>query len=158
MITFQKEPFATAFPDAQRLFADHFDEVAENKKLLGAPNPDVDGYATMDRMGAYHVLTARDGEELVGYFAFITRRNFHYKHIISASEDLYFLAPEARGMKTGYRFLQAATDAMRAAGGDLASMRVKIAHDHGPLLERLGYRPIEVIYTKVLREGGADGH
>lgn len=148
-IAFAFEPFERAFPEAQALFAEHFDEIAEHKDVFGAPDPDLDFYRALERGGALRVITARDRGRLVGYFVFALARRKHYRTVMGAVEDLYFLAPEYRKGLTGFRFLRYCAQAMAETSAQVISMRTKINHNHGAMLERLGFRPIEIIYEKV---------
>ena len=152
-VTFQFEPFEAFFAAAQALFDRHFDEIAEHKELFGKVSPDLDLYRAFDKRGVLRILTARHAGELVGYFVFVVKPNAHYRHVLAAIEDLYFLAPEYRKGITGYRFLRRAVEAMEESGAHIGSLRTKLKHDHGQLLERLGFRPVEVIYQKVFRHG-----
>lgn len=149
MITFRKEPFWQALEDAAPLLPRHFDEIAENKEILGRPDPDLDRYRILDATGKLHTLVARDGARLVGYFVCITDNALHYRTIRAGSEDLYYLAPEYRG-RPGFQLILEAERMMRELGVQVATMKTKEANNKGPVLERLGWRPFERVYCKVL--------
>jgi GNAT superfamily N-acetyltransferase len=151
-ITFQEEPFAVAYADAHAngLLHAHYGEIAENKAAIGPVDPDLDVYGRLDAAGRLHVLTAREGSRLVGYFVGVTGPNMHYRTVIGGHEDMYWLAPEYRRGMAGARLIIEAERMLRRKGARLATMRVKLAHDHGPLLERLGFRAFERVHLKVL--------
>lgn len=153
VLTFQCEPPLPLLEEARALFAQHYDEIAVHKALFGAPNPDVEQYRSLAKMGILYAVTARDDGRLAGYFVFIVKRNAHYRHVTGAIEDLYFLAKEYRTGLNGYRFLSHAVKAMEATGADYCAMRTKLDHSHGLLLDRLGFRAIETVYQKVTDHG-----
>jgi GNAT superfamily N-acetyltransferase len=149
-VTFQKEPFWQALHDAEALLPRHFDEIAEFKVILGEPDPDIEEYARLSERKALHVLTARDDGRLVGYYVATVTHNRHYRKVTNGVDDLYFLAPEYRRGRVGVQLFLEAERMMREAGAMIGIAKVKVAHDHGPILERLGWRPFERVYAKAL--------
>jgi GNAT superfamily N-acetyltransferase len=151
-ITFQEEPFAVAYADALAAgcLERHYAEIAENKDTIGPVDPDLDVYDRLDAAGRLHVLTARDGSRLVGYFVGVTGPSMHYRTVVGGHEDMYWLAPEYRRGAAGVRLVIEAEKMLRRKGARVATMRVKLARDHGPVLERLGFRPFERVHIKVL--------
>jgi GNAT superfamily N-acetyltransferase len=149
-VTFQKEPFWQALHDAEALLPRHFEEIAEDKAINGAPDPDIAHYAALSERGALHTLTARDDGRLVGYYVAIVTNNKHYRTVINGLGDLHYLLPEYRKGRVGIQLLIEAERMMREAGAMVGITKVKLAHDHGPILERLGWRPFERVYAKVL--------
>src|SRR3972149_1204999 len=147
-ITFQKEKLADCFDESRELQQQHFQEIAQNKDVLGGVNPDREMYMKLDALGLIHVLTARDDGKLVGYFVAFVRKHMHYQHIMCGSDDLFYLAPSHRRGMTGLRFIDAAIGMMRAAGAQHISIRDKfLSRDIGPLLERRGFKAIEIVYS-----------
>ena len=75
----------------------------------------------------------------------------HYAYK-EADSDIFFLAPEYRKGLAGARLLKFAEASLRAIGVERVFTRTKLSpqHDLGPLLERLGFRPIERVYSKIL--------
>src|SRR3990167_4165352 len=100
-ITFQKEKLADCFDESRELQQQHFQEIAQNKDVLGGVNPDREMYMKLDALGLIHVLTARDDGKLVGYFVAFVRKHMHYQHIMCGSDDLFYLAPSHRRGLTG---------------------------------------------------------
>jgi GNAT superfamily N-acetyltransferase len=149
-ITFQQEPFATAYRDAEPELHRHYDEIAEDKEIIGPIDPDLETYEALDKKDRLRVLTARDNGKLVGYYVAIIGQNMHYKKIRCAIEDMYYLAPEYRKGSLGIRLFVEAEKMVRASQAVITLAKTKVAHDHGIIFKRLGYRPFESVYMKVL--------
>jgi hypothetical protein len=94
----------------------------------------------------------------VGYFLWIIAPHPHYRHVLTAEEDLHFLAPEYRsggihgeGRGHGYRFLEAARDAAIEAGARLLTMREKVGHQHSSLMDGLGFSRTDIVYSHIVK-------
>jgi hypothetical protein len=153
-ITFQEEPFAQAYGDAAPSLEKHYEEIAEDKETIGKVDPDLAVYEALEANGRLRVLTARDGGKLVGYYVAILAPSLHYKSILCATEDMYYLDPDYRKGTAGIRLFVEAEKMIRAAKVVLTIAKTKVAHDHGILFQRLGYRPFERVYMKVLEGVG----
>lgn len=112
-------------------------------------DPDWDRYHQMQDAGLLSVFTARDNAgELIGYAAFITSYNLHYRTSLQAVQDVVFLHPEHRNGTAGYLLLRYADRELDAAGVDVIYHHVKVFNDFSPVLERMGYAPVEKILAK----------
>lgn len=145
-VTFAVEAFEGAYSEAGPLMELHWREIARNKALL-VLNPDEGLYRKMQPN--LLLVTARCAGRLVGYFLWVLMTHLHYKHVLVAEEDLHFLLPEYRRGLTGYKFIKAACVAAHARGAKLLVMREKIGHEHPALMERLGFKATDTVYTKV---------
>jgi hypothetical protein len=68
-----------------------------------------------------------------------------------AMGDMYFLLPEFRKGLTGMNLIRFMEKSLRARGDvEKAYIGHKVKHDRGPLFERLGWTPCDVLYSKVL--------
>ena len=150
-VTFGVEPFGPAYREATELLKLHWHEIARDKELLWL-NPDEEKYARLDQAGMLCLVTGRAGERLVGYFLWILTPHPHYKHVLVAQEDLHFLLPEYRQGLTGYRLLMRARTEAKARGAQVLAYREKIGHVHPALMERLGAKPTDIVYTEVVTE------
>lgn len=148
-VSFQKERFEPVWRDAQALFRDHWNEIAEMKDV-NRLDPDVDEYKKLERVGYLHVMTARDDGRLVGYYACFVKRNLHYRSVVVGSDDLYFVHPAYRGTGVGVRLFLAAEQMQRDANAVLAVLKDKVAHSHEALFAKLGYEKMENVYWKKL--------
>jgi hypothetical protein len=150
MITFQTEPFEQAYRDAQPALIRHYDEIAENKSVTGPIDPDLSTYKALESTGRLKVLTARKDNEIVGYFTFFIGRNLHYD-VTCGTEDIYWLAPEYRGVpKLAVRLFLEAEKIMKAHGVKIATVKTKVANDHEAFFAHLGFRPFERVYVKTM--------
>src|SRR5258708_36141011 len=100
-VTFQREPFWPWLAEAQLLFPRHYDEIGENKDITHGPDLDLVKYKLLDDAGKLHVLTARDGGKLVGYYVLLVDHNLHYRSVVTVMDDVHYLAPEYRKWRTG---------------------------------------------------------
>jgi GNAT superfamily N-acetyltransferase len=150
-LMFQVEPFSAVIDEAVPLLQRHYEEIALNKATTPLA-PDWSAYATLEAAGFLHIVTARDEGKLVGYSAYIVgQRNLHYDFQM-AETDIFYLAPEYRKGMAGVALLKFSETSLRAIGVQRIVTKTKLSpeHDLGPLLERLGFSPIERVYTKVL--------
>lgn len=155
---FAREPFSDALLDEMvPLLTRHWAEVGHYPDI----RLDVDAsvYHTAEGNGALRLFTVRaraypaDGvcidDALIGYAAFFVRRNPHYASSLQAVQDVIYIAPTCRG-GAGARFIRWCDDQLRAEGVQAVYHHVKVAHNWGALLERMGYEAVDVIYAKRL--------
>lgn len=139
------------------LLVRHWREVALNHDDVPL-DIDEHRYRQMDEAGVLHIVTARQAGELVGYHVSMLSPHLHYASTLHAITDVYWVAPERRAGRLGLRLFQAVErelQAVRRARG-LRVMKVftgvKVHIDNSPLFEHLGYRRVEYLYSKLLRE------
>ena len=148
-VVFAVEKLMDVYDEAKPLLLLHWQEIARNKGLLTL-NPDLHAYAACaDKL---LLITARCGGRLIGYFLWVLASHPHYKHVLTAEEDLHFLLPEYRRGMTGYNLLRAARDAAVAIGARLLTMREKVGHEHPALLRRLGFAQADIVYTHAVKD------
>ena len=144
-ILFAVERFKDAIDEARPLLRRHWEEIAKNKGLLKL-DPDMEMY---DRIGENLLLvTARCDGHLVGYFLWFLIMHPHYRNVSVAEEDLHFLLPEYRRGLTGYKLMKSACQAAIDRGAKLLVAREKIGHEHTAIMERLGFVPTDIVYTR----------
>lgn len=146
---FAVEPYGQTIAEMRELYREHWEEIAIDKDAI-ALEPDYESYADMDARGILHLVTARASGALVGYHLSMIRGHLHYKSSITCFTDIFYLKPAYRVGMTGYRMLKFFRDSVKSRGVQKIYMGTKLAHDIGPLLERLGFKPIERLYTMVL--------
>lgn len=149
--TYQLEPIATLWEQVQPLLEAHWHEIAHYDDILLAPDRAL--YERIDAMGGLRVYTARLDGALVGYVAYFVKSNIHYSASYQATQDVLFVAPEHRRSRIGMDLLRHADKELAAEGVQVVYQHVKVAHNFGPLLERLGYEHVEHIYAKRLDRG-----
>ena len=150
-LTFQVDDYLAIESELMAIYPEHYADLAVNKHRKKL-DPDYERYHTMHAAGILHVPTARNlAGELIGYFIFIVPPcNLHYRGIKTAYNDILYLKKEYRKGFNGIRFFKFMEASMAAIGVDEVYCATKLHADYGPILERLGFAPIERIYTKLL--------
>lgn len=146
MITFHVEDYQKVIPELCEIYPLHWKEIALDQDSIPL-DPDYELYSKLAGMGVIHLVTARDGERLVGYHLSFLRPGLHYKSTPMCFTDIFYLLPEYRSGMTGYNFLKFFRDSVLALGVKRIYMMTKLTIDLGPLVERLGFKEIERIYS-----------
>ena len=94
-----------------------------------------------------HATTVRDNGVLIGYCVFIITRHVHYKKERFANSDVFFLHKDYRKGLTGYKLLKKSIDFIKQCGIRNFLITVKLSKDYPKVLRRLGFKPIEKIYS-----------
>ncbi len=129
------------------LLEKHYHEIAHYKDI--ELEPDVEQYLRLEEMGALRCFIARDEMDVIaGYAVFFIRHNLHYKSSLQALQDLIFIDPERRGF--GANFIIWCDEQLKAEGVQVVYHHVKAEHNFGGMLERLGYKLVDLIYTRKL--------
>lgn len=148
-ITLQRETLTVALiAEAAPLLEAHWEEIAHFKDV--PLNPDYDLYLKMEVLGVVRVFTMRDAGRLTGYIVYLVRPALHYQQSVQATQDILYLNPALRGHMLGARMLQWCDEQLAAEGVDFVHQHVKVAHDFGVLLKRLGYEHVEQLWTRRL--------
>lgn len=124
----------------------HYKEIAHYQDI--PLEPALDKYLSIEDEGLLRVYTARKDGKLVGYSIYFIRHNLHYSSSKQALQDILFIHPEHRG--TGGKLIAWCDEQLRAEGVQAVYHHVKAAHNFGPLLERMGYKLIDLIYARRL--------
>jgi len=151
MATFQQESLEQAWPDAQRLFALHYEELTFGKERVKLA-PDTGRYKALERDGGLMVFTARDDDgAMAGYAVFFLTSHIHYRLNLFAVNDVFYIDPERRSDPwLGFRFIKFLDRHLSAISEiDAIKWHTKVHREFGPILHRLGYVPEETIWAKV---------
>lgn len=143
---YQRETGTKILEEVKPLLALHWKEIAHYQDIL--LEPDWNSYAKCEEQGFLRVYTARKDGNLIGYGVYFVRYNLHYKSSLQASQDILFVHPDHRGI--GARFIHWCDTQLQAEGVQAVYHHVKQAHNFGPLLERMGYQLVDLIYAKRL--------
>lgn len=147
MITFQVEKLRDVKEEAMPLLREHWEEIALNKDTVPL-DPLWDQYQAVEDMGLYHVVTARAFGNLIGYSTYTLCQNFHYASLRQAETDIFWLQPKYRRGMTGIRLLKFAEQSLKELGCNKIITKTKLHLDLGPVLEFMGFTPIERVYAK----------
>jgi GNAT superfamily N-acetyltransferase len=143
--TFQRETVAKVIDEIKPLLEKHWEEIAHFKDI--ALDPEYETYHKAEAADRIRVFTVRATEgDLIGYGVFFLG-SLHYRATKTASQDILFVLPEHRGI-TGYRFLEYCDNQLKAEGVKIVYHHVKVAHDFGRLLRRIGYEAVDTIYAR----------
>jgi GNAT superfamily N-acetyltransferase len=152
-ITYQVEPWETAYPEMAVYWHEHWKEVATHQEAIPL-NPDVAWFETLARQGQLHVVTVRQDGALIGYHMAVLRGHPHYKHSLTAFTDAYYVHPEHRKGLVGYKLFQHVERTLKARGVERIYTGTKRSLDMSHLFERLGWQHTEQLFVKYL--GPAD--
>lgn len=148
-VTFQREPIRALWAELWPLLVAHWEEIATWPDI--PLDPDREAYAEADDAGLLRLYTARDAAGLlVGYAAYVVRTHLHYRHSKQAVQDVVYLRPECRRGRIGRQLLEYGDAQLAGEGVQVVYQHVKLTHNFGPLLERLGYEHVENVYARRL--------
>jgi GNAT superfamily N-acetyltransferase len=156
LITYQRERVWDLWEEILPLLFMHWREIAKYRDIR--LNPEVALYNKMDQDGMFVAYTARKDGDLIGYAAYFVRHNMHYRDSLQAVQDVVYLHPEFRQGFAGIRLLKFADEELTKLGVQLVMHHVKIRNDFSPILERMGYQPIETIWGRRLDHGNDSSH
>jgi len=144
---FQREPLCDVFEEMLPLCELHYKEIAHFKDI--PLNPSKEQYLKIEDSGALRVFTARDeSNEIVGYGVYFVKHNIRYPSSLQAVQDVLFIHPKKRGF--GMKFIAWCDEQLRNEGVQVVYHHVKANRNFGPLLERLDYTLVDLIYARRL--------
>lgn len=145
---YQKESFRVITPEAKPLWEEHYKEIAHYQDI--PLDVDFDRYHALEDMGVLNIWTARDADgKLVGYAFYFVNKNGHYRGSLQAVQDILFVRKENRGL-LGAKLIKHCDEELRKMGVQVVYHHVKKEHNFGPLLERMGYTLVDLIYGRRL--------
>lgn len=150
-ITYQQESLVSCKEDASWLLEQHWEEIALNQNVIKL-NPDWDAYFDLEDKGILKVFTARTEDKLVGYFVVICRSHLHYKDHLFAFNDVLYLHKDYRKGFTGAKLMKFAEKCLKEDGISVLVVNTKRHKPFDILLSWLGYKHVENVYTKLLRD------
>lgn len=151
MIEYSVEKLADCLEEIAPLLSDHYEEVAMYQDKV-ALEPDYDRYLTLADQDILHVVTARDGGDLIGYFISFLMPHIHYSSHTYAVNDILFLDKRYRNASAGKGMFEFAETALKELGVSVMTIHMKTAIPFDSLCESLGYDYAERNYTKYIGE------
>jgi N-acetylglutamate synthase-like GNAT family acetyltransferase len=144
------ERWAEFVKDGRELFPEHYAELARDQERIKLDiNEDL--YVDADNRGIGHIATVRDEGKLVGYTILAVMPHLHYKSAgPMAMIDVYYLKPAYRKGGTGAKMIMFAESTLKAKGVTKIYFSTKVHLDNGKLLEALGFKFSDKVYTKLL--------
>ncbi len=150
-ILFDVEFYDEVIEELRPIFADHWKEVALYQDKIPL-SPDSDKYREMEKSGNLHIVTARDGEKLIGYFVSFISYHPHYKETLFANNDILYLHPEYRGADTALGMFIYAEECLADLGVEVLMLHMKTAKPFDALCEALEYENVERLYSKYIKK------
>ena len=149
---FALEPYSEKLVQEMRPLWDQHN--AEIPQLGLAIDPDVSMYSKLSKVLSLRIFTARVGSgwesTLVGYQIFFVMRHPHRKYNLEASQDMIWLDPEVRKGMVGAKFIRWADEQLEKEGVKAIHRQISAQKDFGHLLERRGYRLMDLTYARVV--------
>lgn len=132
---------------ADRLFSEHWDEIALNKQVM-VLKPDGERYLSIEKAGGLFILVAYKDGELVGYSVNFVLNHLHYADLCIASNDLLFVAKAHRKSRLGLQLIKATEREAKTRGARLVLWHAKPETALVELMPKLGYRVQDIIYSR----------
>jgi predicted acetyltransferase len=148
--TYQVEDYLTVLPEMRKIFPEHWEEIGNDGIKV---EPNYSQYENMAKAGVLHMVTMRVDGELAGYHVSMVAPHMHSASCVTAFTDFFFVRKAHRRGMRGYRLLKFMRDSLFARGVQKIYMGTKLYLDIGPLLDRLGFAPIERLYTIMAKQG-----
>lgn len=150
MIKFAVESLAEILPEMEPLLREHWSEIAP---VEDAPyDPNLELYQYFDSVGMLLIISARDDDKLVGYFACILRPHPHSQKIITAVEEAFYVIPDKRKHSIGQRLIKLMLVALQERKVHKLYTHEFVGHKIGPLYEKLKFKKLYTIYGRSVGE------
>jgi hypothetical protein len=149
---FQQEPFERWHEEAASMFRAHWELVGRHKEEIPL-EVDVTRWIASERVGLITCFTARTQWRLDGYALYLTAPSLNYKGRVFAYCHAIYIEPrELAGLKAVRfaRFIDHCDAELKKRGCVKAIMHMKLAHDFGRVLARLGYEESERLWERLL--------
>ena len=149
-LTFQPESVESCWDELYPLAEAHWQGTTSYRRHEPFA-PSRKRYVDYNQAGFFHLLTARDGRRMAGYFGVYVTDSMH-SQLRMATEDTFFLHPDYRGGRNALRFLAYIEQYCAAQGVRELLFSCEIDNESGiqSLLKRLDYQPVIVQYSKHL--------
>lgn len=134
-------------PRLEALMIDHWTEVAQHKDIMKL-DPFFERYLEREKKGELHVVIVRAEGVIVAYSVhFLMPTNMHYRGLRCAEDDVHYVVPVLR--KTGLHeaMRRFALEDMKKKGIQYVTARTKIEHGHDNVLRRIGFTPLDQVYS-----------
>lgn len=149
-ITYQEEKLIRFLPEFDALLRKHMAEINVLWRDGEVFDPDYARYIKMQEAGAYFFMTCRKDNKLIGYIGFVVVPNIRFKNCVMAYEDIYYLKPENRSGRTGYKLFTESEQLLKKRNVNRIVLSCKTFQDHSRLFDHLGYEFYEKHFTKSL--------
>lgn len=149
-ITYQEEKLLKFLPEFNVLLKEHMAEINVLYRDGDELNPDYARYIKMQELNLYAMITCRKDGKLIGYAGFFVHPNIRFPKCLMAYEDLYYIKPENRQGRVGYKLFTESERLLKQRNVNRIDIGCKTFQDHSRLFEHLGYEFYEKHFTKKL--------
>lgn len=147
---YQEENFKDVVKELKPMLVKHWEELANNKEVRPL-DVDYNKYIELNEHGCFRLFTVRNDEDkLVGYASFFINFNLHYQTWLFASVDVYYIDPDYRNAGVGSQFITEMESWLKSMKVRSVTMMDKLHKSHESFFVKLGYKPVEQLYEKVL--------
>jgi GNAT superfamily N-acetyltransferase len=148
------EKIADMEQQIRKLHREHYTETETLYKTTPF-QPDYTRYKQSEASGQFVVFTVRDVKthQMVGYLQYYVFRDMHSSGAMIGREDAFFLTKAVRGGMLASKLLSYAEHCLKQLGCQMVGMSSKApagGPDIGKFLERKGYEPVALYYSKTL--------
>ena len=157
-VVYQEERFTDLRHEGAHLFAKHWREATADAAV--PLDLDWDRYRLMEDAGFMCTMTVRSAADrsLLGYVVYIIWPHLHYRRLVVAETDSFFVDPAAARGWVGVDLFRRSEALLRQRGVHHAWARVKLhvlrgrarRHNLLALFLWLGYQPVEMVLRKRL--------
>lgn len=150
-IRYQRETYDDVIEEIKELLYAHWQEVELYQEELKL-DPIYERYKTIEDVGMLFIYTAREKVDgrLVGYYISFVDLASHYRTTLVSTNDLVYIHPKYRKGLVGYTLIKNAEQELKKMGVDVVVLGTKANSNLPPLMERLGYKQHDIIYSKVI--------
>lgn len=150
-LTAQVEQYKEVLDDhGKALLKRHHAEIALDQEEVRY-DPDWARYEALDKLGQLSIVTLRNQGIIVGYCVMHVCPELHYRSTLTATMDIMWVAPEYRENMGGLRLMRAVHQELRRRGVKRVYMGSKLHKDISKLFTAMGYVPIELWFSKILK-------
>ena len=150
-VEYKVELLEDCLEEIKPLLEDHYKEVAMYQDKIKL-SPSYDRYLELEALGIIHTVTARDGENLIGYFISFIQPHMHYQENKYAVNDILFIEESYRNAEVGLGLFKFAEESLKEEGVSVVVIHMKTAVPFDSLCKGLGYDYAERNYSKYIGE------
>lgn len=146
---YSRESLLVIKDEMATLLDNHYEELTLNKHVVKL-NPDWERYAKLEAEGKLHWFCCRDGDgKLVGYSGFFLDTHIHYKDLVVATNDVYYMDSQYRKGVAWFKLLRYSEQQMFSLGAHKVVWHLKDSYDFSPILLKNGYKKEDSLYAKL---------
>lgn len=153
MITFAWEPLQWLLNDGvAEITRKHWEEIALDREQVPL-DTDWPKYLALEASGSWRAFAARKDGQIIGYLTCFIDFHVRYRTTRYVEADVFFILPEHRKGRVGIQLFREFMKALPKPCKLLINEKLSFKDGRvGRLLEHLGMKPIEVVYSKFLKE------